>query len=231
MIKTVLLLFALCFTCSMTAGCSKKMTGPTESINSQTCETSISSIYNSDERLLTFLLFPTDKNVAEFETLVGDFQTGYEDDTCYNVTPSAFLEKHDFQIFKYESSCEAFLLYEGQIYTLGTGFGGYGVTSFAVSDIDADGNNELYFTFSWGSGIHRSQIGYFDFGKKATTIFNYASFDEEIVISVDNENNIGIYTSVLPVDITSFVHIDLRPETKISDIVLDSDEITLECLS
>lgn len=227
--RAILFMFALLLTLFLPVGCSQNITDPTESINSQTPENSIPSVNNSDESLQTFLLFPTDENVTEFEKQLGDFQTGYEADTCYNVTPYAFL-KDEFQIFKYDSSCETFLLYDGEIYKLGGGFGGYGVTSFAISDIDTDGNEELYFTFSWGSGIHRSQVGYFDFGEKTTTIFEYASFNAEIMIGVDNKNKVGIYSSYFPCEITSFVRIDLRSETKISDIVFVSDEIRLEFL-
>ena len=42
---------------------------------------------------------------------------------------------------------------------LGTAFGGQGITSLVVSDLDLDGQAELLFVYSFGSGIHQSRIG------------------------------------------------------------------------
>ena len=36
------------------------------------------------------------------------------------------------------------------------GFGGAGLTSMCVCDLDGDSQLELAFVYSWGSGIHRS---------------------------------------------------------------------------
>lgn len=212
-------------------GCGKTGTGPSDSRNSQTSDETTASIGNSEEGLKTFLLHPSDRDVSEFENRLGDFPTGYEGDSCYNVTPSAFLNQPDIQIFKYDQSCAAFLLHGGEIYPLGEHFGGYGVTSFALADMDEDGNEELYFTFSWGSGIHRSQAGYFDFGKKTAVIFEYADFEEEIMLVVDQANKLRIYSSVFPESMLSFVNIHLKPAAKIADIVFTGNEIKLKFIN
>lgn len=212
-------------------GCGNTGTGPSDSRNSQTSGGLTVSHSNSAEGLQTYLLQPTDHNVLEFEKRLGDFPTGYTGDICYNVTPSAFLNQPDIQIFKYDQSCAAFLLHGGSIYPLGEHFGGYGVTSLALADVDEDGNEELYFTFSWGSGIHRSQVGYFDFGKKAAVINDYADFEEEIMLAVDHENQLGIYSSVFPENMMSFVDIHLKPKAKVADIVFTGNDIKLEFIN
>lgn len=54
---------------------------------------------------------------------------------------------------------ETFLISGETVLQLGTAFGGEGVTSLRVSDLNQDGSAELLFTYSFGSGIHQSRIG------------------------------------------------------------------------
>ena len=71
-------------------------------------------------------------------------------------------------------------MYNDKIYSLGSSFGGYGLTAFAVADLNKDGMREIYFTFSWGSGIYRSQIGYFDMATEEVKIFDYSNEDNDM---------------------------------------------------
>jgi len=55
---------------------------------------------------------------------------------------------------------ETFLvLGDGPVMRLGEAEGGQGVSSLALSDLDGDGQSELYFSYSFGSGIHQSHLG------------------------------------------------------------------------
>jgi hypothetical protein len=55
---------------------------------------------------------------------------------------------------------ETFLVtYDGKVIQLGTAAGGQGVSSMELSDLDQDGQAELYFTYSFGSGIHQTHLG------------------------------------------------------------------------
>jgi|GEM_PF-1109752 hypothetical protein len=54
--------------------------------------------------------------------------------------------------------CESFLIAAGEVHPLTPGFGGFGLHSALVTDLDRDGSPELTCTTSWGSGIHRSEI-------------------------------------------------------------------------
>ena len=55
--------------------------------------------------------------------------------------------------------CSAYLVVDGRAEFLCGGPGGHGIQSACVTDLDGDGAAELSFTWSWGSGIRRSQVG------------------------------------------------------------------------
>ena len=58
-------------------------------------------------------------------------------------------------IFMYDT----FLVTGSQVTPLGIGFGGVGVTSLAVTDLDRNNQPELLYAYSFGSGIHQSRLG------------------------------------------------------------------------
>lgn len=78
-----------------------------------------------------------------------------------DVTTDEIWEQLHIQIFRvtegiYEN--ESFILNGGNLIQMGTAFGGFGVNSLAVSDLNQDNQLELLFTYSFGSGIHRTHI-------------------------------------------------------------------------
>ncbi|MCA9256278.1 MAG: hypothetical protein KDA33_11610 [Phycisphaerales bacterium] len=54
---------------------------------------------------------------------------------------------------------QGYLIHGDDIAKLGESSGGMGLQDACVTDLDADGEPELIFVTSWGSGIHRSQVG------------------------------------------------------------------------
>ena len=64
------------------------------------------------------------------------------------------------QVFRDKDFGETYLIKANTVYHLGRAVGG-GVNSMLVEDIDGDGQPELWYTFSWGSGMHYSQLGSF----------------------------------------------------------------------
>lgn len=85
-----------------------------------------------------------------------------------NITPEQLRRKCTIYRFCYEPGTslagETFLIYGDEVYPIGNAFGGYGITEFAYQkndDVDM-----LYFIYSWGSGIHLSHLGAFDFNKR-----------------------------------------------------------------
>ena len=85
-----------------------------------------------------------------------------------DITPKEIKDKCSIYKFTYGrcgglTGC-AFLVYDNEVYPLGTAVGGWGVTEFAY--INQNGQNMLYYIYSWGSGMHRSHIGVFNFDTK-----------------------------------------------------------------
>jgi hypothetical protein len=64
-----------------------------------------------------------------------------------------------YQVTEGVRACATYLVLDGRAHLLCGGFGGNGIQSACVTDLDGDGAPELTYTWSWGSGIHRSQLG------------------------------------------------------------------------
>lgn len=183
---------------------------------------------NNSDSIDAFGLTPTKSGVDEFMAQYDIPQSEYENDELYNITPQEITDKYGFRIFKNSNNCESFLEYNDNIYTLGTGFGGYGTTSFAVADLNNDGNIEIYYTFSWGSGMHRSQIGYFDTALSEEAGFDYTCMNDDIALTVNN-GQLEAYTADW--NIKSFVDIEATPKDKVGEISVENGNIVFNTVS
>ena len=168
-------------------------------------------------------IVPSMIQVEEFVSENKHFSTEYKDDECYNITPDFVAENSDFAIFKYVNSTESFLMYDGHVYSIGTCFGGYGVTSMALADVNMDNQYELYYTFSWGSGIHRSEIGYFDPANKEITIFDDFFQDSDLMLTVNESGELCVNRAVLDCD--SYVDFSIKAGDLMGTIVFDQGKI------
>lgn len=182
---------------------------------------------NNSDSIDTFGLIPTESGVDEFIAQYSVPQNEYENDELYNITPQEITDKYGFRIFKYSQNCETFLEYNGNVYILGTGFGGNGTTSFAVTDLNNDGNIEIYFTYSWGSGMHHSQVGYFDTATLKEIDFDYSGWDD-MVLTVNN-GHLEAYTADW--NIKSFVYIEATPKDKVGEISVENGNIVFNTVS
>lgn len=168
----------------------------------------------------------TNDNVSDFLSLHKDREPGYDDEVCYNITPQNILENSDFRIFKYEKIGASFLLYDNEIFPIGECFGAYGVTNAKIYDINKDGEDELYFTFSWGTGMYRSQVGYFDPKQKEIIILDYSYVHHDMTI-VSNNNGLSLYKAEIT-ETESFANFNIKPtDTHVADIVFENNSITL----
>jgi hypothetical protein len=158
----------------------------------------------------------SDQDVEIFLEKNKGFQSGYEKDTCYHITPNDIAENSSFRIFKYASSAASFLLYGDAVYPLGGYFGGYGLTSAALADMNRDKQYELYYTFSWGSGIHRSHIGYFDPATKQATTLGFVYMDEDMTLTTDDQG--GLLVCHADVDAASMVDFTVTAGKKLGTI-------------
>ncbi len=168
----------------------------------------------------------TEAGVEDFLALQGDFESGYDVDTCYNITPAFIKENSDYSVFKYDTSCASFLLYEGEVYPLGEWFGGLGVTSMALADMDGDGTSELYFTYSWGSGIHRSHVAYFDPVAKRTVTLDYAHMNEDMMVVDNGRGGLSLYDARLT-DMADFVSFNIEAVGRLADLAFVDGEVQL----
>lgn len=142
---------------------------------------------NEYQSLRIYNLGDANKNISnEMMDYVKDKKNAYEDDELFNVTPKPL---EDFcKIYKYKKSCETYLEYNGKIYPMGISFGGYGVTQ--VANYKTRDKHLLYFIFSWGSGIHRSNIWAFDFVSQEMKVVDCALNEEIHPIDVVFDNNL-----------------------------------------
>lgn len=134
----------------------------------------------------------TTDGVAELEGLLKKKYSMSKSDLCHQITPAVIKEKSDYRIFKYDESCASLLLYKQKVYQLGEYFGGRGVVDAKLADLNQDGKDELYFTFSWGSGLHRAQAGYFDPVHEKIVIFPYA-FRDDIMFDFNFDKKFYVY--------------------------------------
>lgn len=162
-----------------------------------------------------------------FLKLQKDFKSGYDKDRSYNITPASIKENSDYAIFKYAQSCASFLLYGGKVYPMGSWLGGLGVTSMKLADLNGDGEDELYFTYSWGSGIHRSHAAYFDPVAKRITAFAYVHLNGDMIITDDGKGRLSLHTAAVS-NMDDFVNFDMEAVDFIADIVFTDGQITLD---
>ena len=72
---------------------------------------------------VVFQLTPSTAGVGEFLRQFKGYETTYDQDICYNITPKDITDRYDFCIFKYDTSCGSFLSYDKEVYPLGIWFG------------------------------------------------------------------------------------------------------------
>lgn len=183
---------------------------------------------------------PYKTQVSEFVSANKNFTSDYDKDECYNITPDFISDHSEYAVFKYDTSTESFIMYNGEVYSIGLCFGGVGITSMALADINMDGQYELYYTFSWGSGIHCSNIGYFDPVSREVSIFDYSFIydyrlslidnssihSSEMILTVNASGDLCVNSAIIDMD--SFVDFSIKAQELIGTIVYDMDEITLK---
>lgn len=153
-------------------------------------------------------------------------QSDYASDTCYNITPDIIKESSEYKIFKYNTSSASFLQYEDTIYPLGIWFGGYGVTSMALADMDEDEMPELYFTYSWGSGLHRSHVAYFNPKQKEVVTFDYTLKDKDMMIIDKGDGSLSLYEATIRME-NGFSNFEAEKGNFLAEIVTQDGQISL----
>jgi hypothetical protein len=86
--------------------------------------------------------------------------------SIYEITPEEVKKDIGCQIFKVNYTRETFVVYKLKMFQIGMTDYRPGVLDIETCDFDADGQKDLIYTFSWGSGMNHSEIGIYNFSKE-----------------------------------------------------------------
>lgn len=169
--------------------------------------------------------------VASTKTGVSAFLkcTGYEKEDWYNITSSFVADNSDFAVFKNAANTDTYIVYDGAAYSIGECFGGYGMTSMALADLNQDGAYELYYTFSFGSGLHLSNIGYFDPVSREVTILEYTlnSHQNDLMLTANEAGDLCVNLARLD-SFRSFVDFSMKAEKLVGTVVFEENAVKVD---
>lgn len=157
-------------------------------------EAQFSSSKNGVENFY-YLLYEKDKDLTPL----------LEEENCYNVTTEN-LKKTGVSIFKFKDECVTYLKYGDDIYHFAGGFGGYGFVNAVTCDFDHNGKVDILYTYSYGSGIHRSIVSVFNlttfevtdlFSTFGDDAFDKDTYMSDLVLEKTILNNKPIYESYI----------------------------------
>jgi hypothetical protein len=126
-----------------------------------------------DDALTTNLEPPQRLSIAAASAKVAGYiqqeKPGAQIDKTFAVvdlTTDAVWDRLHAQVMKVKEGqveqAETFVLSGDKVKQIGRAFGGDGVTSIIVADLVGDKRPLLIYSFAWGSGEHRSEIGILD---------------------------------------------------------------------
>lgn len=198
------------------------------------------------DSITVYSLNPTKSDVDSFYEMidnaesngveVGDLALLYDEKNCYWIrtipeNPSApRLEDLWMYLYKDSNTGASHFCFENKVVRFIGNDGGLGVTSLALGDLDNDGWNEIYFTYSWNSGTYCSQAGYFD--TKTSEVFYFGDYmcpDSELIFT--SENDTLTFCKAELTDYEDKVHFELEAEKSIAEIVCNGGEIEIESFS
>ena len=139
-------------------------------------------------------------------------------DAFREITPDDVLKETGCQLFKNGKDCEAYLLYQENLYRIGTGFGGFGVVDIATCDFDNDREKELLYTYSWGSGIHRSCLGCFDLSEKTEEIVDIGFIWDDVALKKITDSAFELYTVKIQIEDADFAKLTADKQQLIGSI-------------
>lgn len=139
------------------------------------------------------------ESIDQFGNLWGSFPP--DEKYCYNVTPKVVSEVCDIQIFKFSDNCASFAYIDGEVFELCDSFGGYGFVNAVPWDYDEDGNMDLLFASSWGSGIHRSEISVFNVVTKESVVVYSTVLEDDPDVDLIVDTYMMALSSKKPEDI------------------------------
>ena len=110
------------------------------------------------------------------------------------MTTDEVWERLHLQVFAITGDIrcdQAYVVRNGQVFPLGEGLGGSGVMSMCVADLNGDGQPKLVFSYSWGSGVHRSLVAVWTGGTTWTDAKPVLS-DYDFFLEKTDDNHVGV---------------------------------------
>jgi hypothetical protein len=171
------------------------------------------------------------KEFIEFRAIFSDYSKKHnlrlsdeEMDSFLDITPPSVFEETGCQIFKNGKTCESYLLYEVSLYTLGIGFGGLGIVDIETCKFKENEKKGLLYTYSWGSGLHRSGLGYFNLSEKRESDVDISSdkplgfIQEDLVLKKISDTRFEVYTANITIDGGNFAKLTYKADRMFGEI-------------
>lgn len=199
------------------------------------------AIAEGTDSITVYSLYPTKDSVDGFYMWM-DYETDFDrallndEKNCYwlRTVPEdshdANIEDLWMYLYKDSNTGATHLAVNEEVVRFTGNDGGLGVTSAALGDLNNDGWNEIYFTYSWDPGMYCSQAGYFD--TKTSEVYYFGDYmcpDSELVFTSENDT-----LTICKAELTHYedkVHFKLEAKESIAEIVCSDGEIAIEPLS
>lgn len=207
------------------------------------------AIAEETDDITVYSLYPTKDGVSDFCLWVDDIYISAADrallndeKNCYWIrtipeNPNGTSIEDLWMLLHKDSNTGATLLgfedkvtQEDKVVRFIGNDGGLGVTSLALGDLNNDGWNEIYFTYSWNAGTYCSQAGYFD--TKTSNVYYFGDYmcpDSELIFTSENDT-----LAICKAELTEYedkVHFELEADKSIAEIVCNNGEIKIETFS
>lgn len=85
-------------------------------------------------------------------------------------------------------------------------------------NFDEDGQKDLIYTFSWGSGMHRSHIGVYNFSKDQEAWIDFVQMNKDIMLIKVSDNSFEIYNDKVSSENLDFCHPKLSKQEQVADV-------------
>lgn len=139
--------------------------------------------------------------------------------SAYDITPEDVKKELGCQIFKFNYTCDTFVIYKSKLFPIGMGSGGFGTVSINTCDFDKNGQKDLIYTFSWGSGMHRSQIGIYNLSQSKEVVLDFTQRDEDVILEKISDDKFNVYTAdIVLMNESDLVHFKAVKKEKAAEI-------------
>lgn len=146
-----------------------------------------------------------------------------------DITPENIKNEIGCQIFKVNHTCETYVIYNGEFFRIGFGFGGFGVISLETCNFDKDEQTDLIYSFSWGSGLHRSHIGIFNLKDKKETWLDFVHLNEDITLQKLSDDRFNIYNCELELkEDLNYTQYKVKPKKILGELIAKNGNIQVE---